>query len=140
LSGDQDKDALIRYAGRKTADAYALYPSERADGGDAWFTTSGYYDNPLVGTGGYTGIMHETGHALGLKHSFENSVNGPVPANHDSLEYTVMSYSSYAGAKTWSAATTDFPQTLMMDDIAAANHVRGEFRHLLRSHDIHVEP
>jgi len=124
-TGDNDGSALIRYAGRKTSDAYAFYPSEKPEGGDAWFTTAGYYDNPAIGTGGYTGIMHETLHAVGLKHSFESSGFGPVPADHGSLEYTVMSYSSFVGAKTWYGGEDDFPQTLMMDDIAALQFMYG---------------
>jgi len=36
-----DAGAYLRFAERKTADAYASYPSEKADGGDAWFTNSG---------------------------------------------------------------------------------------------------
>src|SRR5690242_7565305 len=106
-------------------DAYASYPSEKPDGGDAWFTNSGYYDDTLIGTEAYAGILHETGHTLGLKHSFENSGVGPVPAAHDSLEYTLMSYSSYAGAKTWYGTDGDYPQTLMMDDIAALQYMYG---------------
>src|SRR4051812_27529609 len=120
-----DASALIHYAERKTSDAYASYPSEKNDGGDAWFTNSGFYDAPEIGTKAYAGIMHETGHTLGLKHSFENSGNGTVPSSHDSLEYTLMSYSSYAGAKTWSAKEGDYPQTLMMDDIAALQRMYG---------------
>lgn len=127
LTGAGAKDALIRYAERKTSDAYASYPSDKADGGDAWFTNSSYYDSPKIGTEAYAGILHETGHTLGLKHSFENSGNGPVPASHDSLEYTVMSYSSYAGAKTWYGAENngDYPQTFMMNDIAALQYMYG---------------
>ena len=69
--------------------------------------------------------MHETLHAVGLKHSFESSGSGPVPAGHNSLEFTVMSYSSYVGAKTWYGGEDDFPQTLMMDDIAALQFMYG---------------
>ena len=36
-----------------------------------------------------------------------------------------MSYSSYVGAKTWYGGEDDFPQTLMMDDIAALQFMYG---------------
>jgi serralysin len=67
--------------------------------------------------------LHELGHSLGLDHSFQGSKFGATP--NDSLEYSVMSYSSYEGAKTWYASDGDFPQTLMMYDIAALQYMYG---------------
>ena len=94
-----------------------------ATGGDTWFNNShNYYDNPVEGNYGYLTIIHETGHALGLKHAHESMNSfGPVPADRDSVEYTVMSYRSYIGAPTdhYRNGTWDYPQTLMMYDIAA---------------------
>ena len=40
-------------------------------------------------------------------------------------EYSVISYSSYEGAKTWYALDGDFPQILMMYDIAALQYMYG---------------
>ena len=51
-----------------------------------------------VGTYRYADFLHELGHSLGLDHSFQGGKFGATP--HDSLEYSVMSYSSYEGAKT----------------------------------------
>ena len=72
-------------------------------------------------------MMHETGHAMGLKHPQEAIGSfGIMPANRDSLEYTVMSYRSYIGAPT-SGYTNEarYPQTLMMYDIAALQEMYG---------------
>ena len=82
-----------------------------------------WYDNPVKGNYACASMLHETGHALGLKHPHEASGSfGAMPLDHDSLEYTVMSYRSYVGASTTSGytnASDSYPQTLMMYDIAA---------------------
>ncbi len=130
-----DADALIRIgkAQLSNAEAWSYYPSSASEGGDAWFqktpTAPGVpglsYTADSLKPGGYsyTVFMHEIGHSLGLKHSFEGGKNGTVP--RDSLEYTVMSYSSYERAATWFAAEGNYPQTLMQYDIAALQHMYG---------------
>ena len=101
-----------------------------SQGGDAWFNNSKhYYDNPVVGNYAYLTMLHETGHALGLKHPQDVKGSfGALPLDHDSLEYSVMSYRSYIGASTTSGYTngaTSYPQTLMMYDIAALQEMYG---------------
>jgi serralysin len=124
LTGQEnDGSAPIRYGTTsKTPEAWAYYPSEKANGGDAWFAPD-LFETPDAGTYAYATFMHETGHTLGLKHSFETAGFGPVPK--DSLEYTVMSYSSYVGAFDWLNGNEDYPQTLMQYDIAALQHMYG---------------
>ena len=39
-------------------------------------------------------LLHEIGHAIGLKHSFEGDI--VLDAAHDNTDYTVMSYTGYA--------------------------------------------
>ena len=73
-------------------------------------------------------MLHETGHALGLKHAHEVKGSfGAVPVEYDSLEYTVMSYKSYVGGPTtgYTLGSTSYPQTLMMLDIAAIQTTYG---------------
>ena len=67
-----------------------LLSFESPEGGDAWFnSSSGWYDNPVVGNYAWLTIMHETGHLLGLKHPQDASGSfGAVPVSADSLEYT----------------------------------------------------
>lgn len=121
----------LRYAeSDSTGTAWAYYPSTSALGGDAWFNNSkNYYDNPIAGNYGFLTMMHETGHALGLRHPHE--VRGSfaaLPAEVDSLEFTVMSYRSYVGASTTSGYTNgsgSYPQSLMMLDIAALQKMYG---------------
>jgi serralysin len=133
LTGASDDDALIRIskAQLSNAEAWAYYPSSAPEGGDAWFQKTpapepglSYGDASLMPGGySYTVFLHEIGHSLGLKHSFEGGKNGTVP--RDSLEYTVMSYSSFEKAATWFADEGNYPQALMQYDIAALQHMYG---------------
>jgi VCBS repeat-containing protein len=121
----------LRYAESDSpGTAWAYYPSTSAAGGDAWFNNSRhYYDSPNQGNYGYLSMLHETGHALGLKHPQDiKGAFGTEPLDHDSLEYTVMSYKSYIGGSTTSGYTNEansYPQTLMMLDIAAIQDMYG---------------
>jgi serralysin len=93
----------LRYAeSDKPGTAWAYYPTPSQQGGDAWFNNSShYYDNPIVGNYAWLTTLHETGHALGLKHPHDVSGSfQAMPADRDSLEYSVMSYRSYIGAGT----------------------------------------
>ena len=126
----------VRYAGAggvgdvriaNTGDAgtaYAWMPGTGV-GGDVWFGNSG--DAPRTGNYDNATVLHEFGHALGLKHSHETDVNGPVPLAYDSLEFTVMTYRSYVGGPTsgYIAEQWGYPQSYMMLDIAALQHIYG---------------
>ena len=121
--------ATLRYAESSSASptAYTYAPSTSPEGGDMWFNTSGY-NNPVLGNYAWDTLMHETGHALGLKHPFEQSGQfGTMPTDHDSLEYTIMTYRSYVGGPTtgYSNGTWSYPQSLMMYDIAALQTMYG---------------
>ena len=133
-------DLSIEYAGTDSADiriaqsstanptAYSYYPGTNA-GGDVWFGTQTNYQNPVMGNYSYLTHLHEIGHALGLKHAHEaGGVAGVgVPAAHDGLEYTVMSYRSYIGgpAGSYSNETYGYPTTYMMNDIRALQQMYG---------------
>ncbi len=117
---------VIRLADTSDPDtAYTYTPSDQSWGGDAFFgkvtraPTTGNYD-------WYT-MMHELGHALGLKHGQDPSVFGALPSATDSMEYSVMTYRSYVGsdAKFLYNETYGYAQTYMMYDIAALQHLYG---------------
>ena len=132
-AGISDGAADIRIA--KSADAnptaFGYYPSNafRGEGGDIWIGTSyGGYNTPVLGNYAYATYIHEIGHALGLKHSHDSAGAGPVPSDRDALEFTVMSYRSYIGGPTSGGYTNEqfgFPQSYMMNDIAALQEMYG---------------
>jgi Ca2+-binding RTX toxin-like protein len=123
--------AALRFASSDDpSTAWAYFPSTSAEGGDAWFNkSSGSYSKPLKGNYAYLTFIHEIGHALGLKHPHEVEGSfGAMPADRDSMEYTVMSYRSYVGASTTTGYTNEtggFAQSLMMYDIAALQELYG---------------
>jgi hypothetical protein len=51
--------------------------------------------NLTPGTQGYETLLHELGHALGLKHSFEGTIK--LPAAVDNTSHTLMSYTHSGG-------------------------------------------
>src|SRR6188472_1389652 len=86
--------------------------SQTEDNGDVWFGTAyagtiNDYTTPEAGNYAWHTHIHEIGHALGLKHGHENSLDGPMPANVDSMEFTVMTYRSYIGASVTGGYTNE---------------------------------
>jgi serralysin len=85
------------------------------------------------------GILHETGHALGLKHGHEFPL--AISADHDTVEYSVMTYRSFVGAPVgendggYTNETWGYPQTLMMLDIAALQKIYGAANYAYNSGD-----
>ena len=88
---------------------YAYYPSTSDIGGDVMIATNFSYNlAPEVGNFGYYTLLHEIGHAIGLKHpgSYRSSDEAPyLPDATDNTDTTVMSYTTgsvtYASSLGW---------------------------------------
>lgn len=74
--------------------------------------------NLQPGTQGYETLLHELGHALGLKHPFETTADNSavLPAAQNNTSNTLMSY-THSGSGYYS--------TFQQDDIAALNWLYG---------------
>jgi serralysin len=131
IAAGSDSTSEVRYALSSQANptAYGYYPSEDATGGDVWLGTSEpSYLKPKAGNDAWLGTIHETGHALGLKHGHETESGFPaLPASKDSLEYSVMTYDTFVGdnGNSWKYEKWGAPQTFMMADIAALQYLYG---------------
>jgi serralysin len=106
-------------------------PSNGASGsgksGDIWIDHEKKDASFAPGSYDYTAALHEMGHALGLKHPFENGQT--LPGEYDNYRYTIMSYTPNAdnqwvtfavsGGSIQGARVGVYPTTPMLFDVAA---------------------
>jgi serralysin len=116
-------------AGRPTSiilGGYAFFPGDSARAGDVWLGTALARDLAPGGYGLRT-LLHEVGHALGLKQPNEFSRFGPLAPSQDGAEWSVMSARSVTGGPVGALATEPggHAETFMIRDIAALQHLYG---------------
>jgi hypothetical protein len=141
ILGD-DIDIVIGANTQDGSQAYAYLPAPWTFGGipldrnpqsDIWFSNQGPTDpnNPDNTNGGYGRLtfVHELGHALGLKHPFENPPT--LPTAVDFHRNSVMSYSSTPGRN-------DYPMTPMLYDIMALQTMYGANKTFRTGNDTYV--
>jgi serralysin len=136
-----DDPDVAGHDGLHTIDTAEANPPELAFGGDppfaapyaqgdSWYNHTSY-NNSVPGSFGYAaGIMHETGHNLGLKHGHDTQEGHGVifpelPPDHNSYEYSVMTYQQFPGDTGASDNAPDHPTTFMQNDIAALQYMYG---------------
>jgi serralysin len=80
-------------APESSAAAFAFFPGTAPQSGDSWYNRLNMSPSDLDfvrGTPGFAILIHELGHAMGLKHPFQGV--GRLPESIDNELYSVMSY------------------------------------------------
>jgi len=135
---------ISQTADQDAPSAYGGFPSNtRGVAGDIWFgrTNQPYYDLAFKGTWGFSTMMHEIGHTMGLKHGHQDYTNLDLSAffgtsprfgsqsltpDRDGQAWSLMTYtpapftnSGFAGDK------ISQPQSYMQYDLAALQYMYG---------------
>lgn len=110
--------------------AWSYLPGFSVRAGDIWVNTLGLlnFQDWDPGSFSFESILHEIGHALGLKHPFfdeENPNAATLPASLDNTIHTLMSY-TYANLAGEKGNEFSFhPTTPMVLDISAMQYLYG---------------
>lgn len=112
FTGIADEDAV----------AWAYLPGNYQAAGDIWILSENHGEDDVDFS--HT-LLHELGHALGLKHSFEEEDEFPaIDSSLEGADYTVMSYT--VSARFPDTVWADlWPQTYMYADILAIQYLYG---------------
>jgi hypothetical protein len=116
--------------------AWAYVPTDFGvleEAGDIWLST--VLSDLEPATFGFSTLLHELGHALGLKHPFDLQSNNrnTLSDSENTSQYTLMSYINYEGAgniytstgRGNFSVTSVEPTTPMLYDIQALQYIYG---------------
>jgi serralysin len=134
---DADDGYGLHVPGSDTAEATPPDSAEfvEASLGDTWYSP-GVFESGKPGTYENIGVMHEIGHALGLKHGHEeNKLVGDgantvlLPEDRDGQAYSIMTYRAYPGQAAdvdgYFFSPNDYSTTYMSHDILALQYLYG---------------
>jgi Ca2+-binding RTX toxin-like protein len=134
---------ISQTADNDVGSAQGMFPSDKLpQAGDSWFgrTSQPFYDLAIKGSWGYSTMLHEIGHTMGLKHGHQDYTNldlsfyfGGSPrfgtrsleAQVDGQAWSLMSYTPAPGTSGFSGDKANQPQTFMQFDIAALQYMYG---------------
>ncbi len=122
-------DIRIGFSNNLDADAsgWAYGPSGSPKGGDIWLNgdSSGtIFADVSPGTFGFKTLLHELGHALGLKHPFDATGSGvTLPSGSDDYSFTLMSYTAWRDLD--DSALSLYPNTMSAYDVYALQYLYG---------------
>ncbi len=129
VNDNADSAGTIRVAWTDLPDegtaAYAFTPYATVTAGDIWIVSE---NQGTGGRGSYFHLVltHELGHAIGLKHPFDEDGSGVLlSSEYDGLEYTVMAYNVSVEDEAIVGASF-YPTSYMYLDILALQHLYGE--------------
>lgn len=132
-------DIRVGFSGTVEGDGHAYYPAgtgelDSPNTGDVWISTGYRQELFLAGDNQFDTFVHELGHAIGLKHPFDEGVT--LPTEQDNYRYSDMSYTrpdatrfvidkgAAAGSGRFSTEQI-YPEGPMLYDIAAAQWIYG---------------
>ena len=104
---------------------WSSYPGKTPSAGDIWIHAKNASDtNWAVGTRNFRILMHEVGHALGLKHPFEGDV--VLSSNLNNGLNTIMSYTDIKNVYSNEGNIVNiYQESPMVFDIAAIQYIYG---------------
>jgi len=109
------------------AGGWAYYPSSSPIAGDIWLSPDLFrFDSLAKGTWQFNTVLHELGHALGLKHPFESP--DIMPVAYDNMFYTMMSYTETTSVNAIdreNLVASRYSDTPMVLDIQALQYLYG---------------
>lgn len=117
--------------------ALAYSPGRTNAAGDIWLNLQTSFLDGLktqgtnvLGAYEYVTLLHEIGHSFGLKHGHESTARNPetLPTEFDALQYSLLTYRSFIGdndVSSYNVFTNQYPQSLMVLDIAALQELYG---------------